>query len=439
MIKAWYTLRTQPEYLPTEQLLAKKLDQPSLTDFASKAHNEESASYLKPTQSSGGHADFDQAVSSSEHHKPKNMAEGYEDKLVYKTPNSTFMVKPYNSRVNNGLGGFSTSATKRMYEAAGLHNNIEDVKHHTLNTSIGEMPVMVHKFADNVESFNHSHKIDPLIANKINIMDYLTGNTDRHIDNVMVNKQKDQKGYNNPIAIDHSFAFNYDHNTKSNKDFLEGSTLGGFSDHIDEDQNHAKNLASWWLNSAPKVKSSLIDEANGIKHDDWKNHILSSYKARHEAMTNWANDTLAGHEPFFSDITANQPKNKSNHLYVDAKPEQALDHIAKSLHGKTHNPWDISEAVGSATGKEEFNDIPKDKLLEILSNFPHNDNGTQSKLHITKALMEDNGKKTDYHKHLDKLKLRDILAHDDKMPNGAKHLTPFMSHKVRKFLGDIIS
>ena len=100
MIKAWYTLRTQPEYLPTEQLLAKKLDQPSLTDFASKAHNEESASYLKPTQSAGGHADFDQAVSSSEHHKPKNMAEGYEDKLVYKTPNSTFMVKPYNSKVN---------------------------------------------------------------------------------------------------------------------------------------------------------------------------------------------------------------------------------------------------------------------------------------------------------------------------------------------------
>jgi hypothetical protein len=255
----------------------------------------------------------------------------------------------------------------------------------------------------------------------------------------MVKKQPDQKGYHSPIAIDHSFAFEYGPETGSMNKMSNHGALRTFALEMDRDRDHAKNIASWWLSSAPKVKSSLIDEANGIKHENWKNHILSSYKARHEAMTKWANDTLSGHEPFFSDINVSQPKNESNHLYLDAKPEKALDHISKSLHGKTHNPWDISEAVGYATGKEGFNDIPKDKLLEILSNFPHNDNGTQSKIHITKALMEDTGKKTDYHKHLDKLKLRDILAHDDKMPNGAKHLTPFMSHKVRKFLGDITS
>ena len=448
MIEKWYKSRISPDLLSTEDLLAKKLDENSLSKLVSRSHDEASSIHIKPSNTNDKHPEFNDAIESKKEYKPEHFDQGYENKLVYNTPNGKFMVKPYNSKEFNGTSGISSIITKKLYDAAGMQNNIENVKTHNLVTSLGQIPVNVHKFENNVSHADKSiHKINPVEAHQVHLMDFLTGNDDRHSENFLVRNDPDKNGYNPLVAIDHGAALNY--NNLSNKiSDIQSSQL----DLLDADgksDRHMNNVASWWLHHSPQIKSAFIDEINGITNEPFRDNIISHFKNRHQAITDWANQQLdpsvVDKQPIKKIKSAPTESQKKSYQYGLEKvksrdPAQNLLKIAEMMHAKKYDFNHIRDNINNSVLLGKYGQIPREKFADIMAAFPHNDEGHQARIHLVTGLIDDFlGKKTDFDKHMDRIKLRDILVHDDKQPEGAKHLNPYMAAKVKRFLGDIDS
>lgn len=441
MIINWYKIRINPELESTDYLLNKKLDEKTLSNFVSRSHDSSSSIHFKPKNTTDNHQEFNQSIKDDKEYKPDYFDEGYENKLVYNTPNGKFMVKPYNSTLH-GMSGLASSVTKKLYDVSGLENNIENVKTHNLQTSLGQIPVNVHKFENDVEPIKSSHKIDPVEANQIYLMDFLTGNPDRHLGNILVKKNPNNKGYNPLFAIDHSLSLNYDSDTDSIQS-VQAAHLPK-AETNSSNINHMNSVASWWIHHSPKIQGSFIDEINSINNEPVRDGLISNFKNRHKAITDWANqqlDTSIKNKQNIKDIKSK----KINTKYVESELEningsdsaEKLLNVAEKMHAKKYHFNDIKNGIEKHAEDLQFNEIPRDKFSHIMSAFPHNNEGHQARLHLIDNLLSDfSYKKTDFHKHLDRIKLRDILIHDEKQPEGSKHANPYVSNKIKRFLGD---
>lgn len=230
---------------------------------------------------------------------------GFEDQETPKVEAATYMTKPYFAHAESStksyskhpIKGWATLTTKDLLHAADMGHMAEDVQAHVHNG----VPVTVHKFSEEHEPFiGPSQQIHPLDAQKIAVMDFLTGNNDRHGGNIMVSKNsyedKDRgQQYNSPLLIDHERNFQYNR-AQSNKfgkynpssretpaNFLHDNfALNQMTDSSDRShpEEQGDDLHAWWKNAAPKVKEAFNKNIEHIKDPALRSHIENNFNQR---------------------------------------------------------------------------------------------------------------------------------------------------------------
>jgi GNAT superfamily N-acetyltransferase len=219
----------------------------------------------------------------------------------------TYMTKPYHghlescakSYTKHPIKGWATLTAKDILHSAGMGHMAEDVSAHIHEN----IPVTVHKFSEKHEPFSipHVQKIHQNDLGKIAIMDFLTGNNDRHIGNIMISHKPDNEGNYSPLLIDHERNFQYtrtvenkfgkiNHLSKDHPlDIIKNSALRYFADRRDIDlENVGYDLAPWWKEHGNKIKDTFQKNLQHIKDPDLKSHIENNFNKRLE----WLNDHL---------------------------------------------------------------------------------------------------------------------------------------------------
>jgi hypothetical protein len=244
-------------------------------------------------------SDVDQLVNSPDLGR-RNSAGGISTKAVYNTGENTYMFKPYHKHIEpdvssyrrDNISGWATMATKDLFNSADLGKNIEDV----IAGKIGDTPVTIHKFGKNLREINDFRYTPGLIekepAYKIGVMDYLTNNSDRHGQNLMIDLTNGE-----PVGIDHERNFQY-HRAPNNKwgekntystdlgMFLsKGDGIQNVMSTIDkpepqEHKNLLRNTAEWFNTHHNNIEASFRKNLKHIKDNDVKNHIESNFMER---------------------------------------------------------------------------------------------------------------------------------------------------------------
>lgn len=243
-------------------------------------------------------------VASKMIHDAKSYKDEEGNKITLAQP-ATYMTKPYfghmesatKSYTKTPTKGWATLATKDLLHAADMGHMAEDVQAHLLNG----VPVTVHKFSETHEPhINDYQKIHPLDAQKIAVMDFLTGNNDRHSGNIMVSKEQVTDpvwGHttHTPLLIDHERNFQY-HRTQQNKfggmDHTSTDTPANFyhnsmgvrnllsKEARQHPEEYADDLHHWWNESAPKVKEAFNQNIQHIKDPVLRSHIENNFNQR---------------------------------------------------------------------------------------------------------------------------------------------------------------
>lgn len=235
---------------------------------------------------------------------------GISTKVINTIKDNTYMTKPYmpgdDSRDNQMVPGWSIMTNKNLYHAGGIGDIVEDVhaSTHKQDPYIGEVPVTVHKFSNDHIEVNYKDDLrevttdkapwsgvnhDPLHARQIGLMDYLTGNYDRHENNILIGKNTKENGYRPLLAIDHDRSFNYQYASITPHGSFKHSAMSmylgddaGYS-HTDDDTH----LAKWW----GKNKHNIYDEMNrnlqAIKSEPYRDYIRKNFDDRFKAITDW--------------------------------------------------------------------------------------------------------------------------------------------------------
>ena len=254
---------------------------------------------------------------------------GVSAKMIHKVPGpdgtDTVMAKPYfkaiesHSRgwVKRPILGWSTMATKALYNAGKIGHLCEDVSTHQHEG----VPLTVHKFsADHKEVMNlrddisnNSVPINHLNAKQIALMDFLTDNNDRHMGNLMVGDLPDETGKHPILAIDHERSFQYHERPSSGihtpfKNAMAGglndvrfqtarfagneyqSRVGGPGGKQPEWYETDNDLAKWWTDNRDNMKAELEKQLSSIKDEKIRNHIRDNFHSRAAALGGWADE-----------------------------------------------------------------------------------------------------------------------------------------------------
>lgn len=201
---------------------------------------------------------------------------GISDKAAYKHGESgnKYLVKPYHGGLGSVADGWGEQTITDMYKSAGIPHLIQ--KSHVTNgvNEYGEeMPLLVihmephvvsaqDMFGPNKLSDADKHRMG-LDALKIQAIDFLTGNNDRHGENLMFKLDPHTGKPVSPFAIDNS-AWHY-----------SGIPLpfqsSGFRNirMAGEDLNaHFTELGRWWQNYSPFIRNALQKNIVHLKQHD---------------------------------------------------------------------------------------------------------------------------------------------------------------------------
>jgi hypothetical protein len=248
---------------------------------------------------------------------------GISNKLIHDVDGDTVMAKPYH-RGAEGLHGWSSAVTPKLFASVGLGHLSDQVGVVNHNGNV----LTVHKFEKHpkmksglelimdaehghstVDDMPHKHDLA-----KMAIMDFLTDQHDRHMNNFMVRPiGQGQRPY--PMAIDNERAFGYRDITMGvpgvkqpslhvwwNEAFPSWSNyqsaLGRMAAKTgqDIDSTDAMPLSNWWMANHRKLKDTLMQELKNVTDESLREHIKGNFMLRyarmHEAMKNWASDPM---------------------------------------------------------------------------------------------------------------------------------------------------
>lgn len=353
------------------------------------------------------------------------------------------MSKPYHQKVNSGYNlpiyGWSTMATKGLFNAAGMGDKAEDVSASVQNG----IPLTHHVFApDRYKTFGEMRQLDqsfyPKISDvhKMAVMDYLTNNIDRHSDNVMVDPHT-----NNLLAIDHERNFQYkvpvgrhrhaaDSNFDLPHDYLNYSALGtahGLATQaaMPEEKDAARaEVAGWWRRHKDAIRNEMVHQVAAIKDPDIKSHVLDNFGARWKAISDWAGDTspenYKTHDLFDQNFSRPVDVKSLSGRYVGADkvleqyknktPDQIVSGIGRVLRDKPEYAVPMSDTLRAIT-----RDMPADKVAEHFLNNYDNKNWNSAADLI-------------WHQPKDKMVdiLRAVQARLDKYPDHGESQLPFL-------------
>jgi hypothetical protein len=260
---------------------------------------------------------------------------GASPKMIHGTKHGTYMTKPYHqARDDEGdynphdVRGWATMATKALYDDTGLGHMIEDV--HT-NEHKG-IPVTVHKFAEGFEPIGDADSYKKTNINdvrKIGLLDFLTANSDRHTNNLMIGPYGDEDTSTSPLlAIDHERSFQYhgdpfgryDHTTKKSRT----APVDYFGTGLDEAKNLSPtdegwhDLVDYWKQKGPIARKTVQNHAEAIKDPELKQHILKNFNERADYLDRWVNDQHLDHK--------GNPIGASTHDLFDPQMPDVVQH-----------------------------------------------------------------------------------------------------------------
>lgn len=358
---------------------------------------------------------LDAVISHPEAQKPipsKDM--GISQKLIYNVPDkggvphhNQVMVKPYHKKLesktkayaNLPITGWSTMATKGLYNASGIGHLAEDV--HT-NEHEG-VPLTVHHFAkdfvpvaDLVSSQQImqgrrgiSHSVDPLQYGQIAMMDYLTNNNDRHGANLMINPTTtDERGYSPILGIDHerSFQYNMTNQAAHNKWKVYPPSVTKYHkhDHPSNYSNHfssamhylvhpndrafgAEGLQEWWKSNHQNIRNEMDKHLFALKDPAVRKHVAENFEQRYNAINQWASNPEVS-DPFAED---------SNFPAVRAQPfpGRYKEEVAQLLTRLPQDPAEAADTIvsGSQTPKSSRHQKILSEAMEHLTGKMTND------------------------------------------------------------------
>jgi hypothetical protein len=243
-------------------------------------------------------------------------------KVIYHVPHEggihKFIVKPY-MEADVPLSGWGEGTSQELYHAAAIPHLHQKSFVGSYDNGDRHIPVSV----IHMEAAKPVHHISqqevlqknsnaPEEARKIAIFDFLTGNGDRHTNNLMVRPNGQL------LAIDHGRAFDYKFPegfntfgdpkfytpTKKNKTHLKRYSLRAPallthsesdvdpSGSIPSDYDYHKTLKNWWVNVSPDVRRAFEKRLQLVQSPAVKRHLMAGFTARHQWL-----DRMAGIEP----------------------------------------------------------------------------------------------------------------------------------------------
>lgn len=269
-----------------------------------------------------------------------------------------FLVKPY-LEAESPLSGWNESTSQELYHAAEiphLHqksfvSSYRNGGHHVIPATVIhiEDATPIHKIPkQEILAKNPKAEED---ARKIALMDFLTGNGDRHSNNLMI------KPDGQLLAIDHGLSFSYagggwdtteENYTPSKKrsthlgkytrratSLLTSTALPGEPYGLEGNSlDYHKVIKHWWPSVSPDIKRTFQKRLELIQNPALKRHLESAFNARHKWL-----DEEAQKEPeaFLEDLkkAVEDPYAKFNtqHSVIEKPPQSAknYDSVNKEL------------------------------------------------------------------------------------------------------------
>lgn len=237
---------------------------------------------------------------------------GVAPKMIFKTPDSKkWLVKPFYDDDRFGqtldqsgkplppsesLHGWNEHTSQDMYHAGGLGDLIQK-SHHAKHSRVGldshvtviEMDPEAHDFekyltTEHQEGARPKVGIHPHIKNdaitqqaqKFLLMDWLTGNVDRHPQNLMVKHAHKAAGKHadSLLSIDHGFAFQ-PHNSTSLSHFMRHNPLRFM---VSQKNSDWRPTFDWWERSSPSIEQAFNKNIGAISNPELKQKLVTNFQ-----------------------------------------------------------------------------------------------------------------------------------------------------------------
>jgi ADP-ribose pyrophosphatase YjhB (NUDIX family) len=244
---------------------------------------------------------------------------GVTSKVVYQLPDHhpthaghRFMVKPYHEKWKFGgnilpIHGWSEMTNQALYHAGGighLHQPVH-VEKHDMGGVQREEPALVVHMADDMNTLgddrisqrvNGHTSLDPQLkhqARQVGMMDFLTGNSDRHQGNLLVggHAPDPESGDNRPtklMAIDHGLGFQYstrssrENDAKKLVEYMHGlhDLAPLYGEESDQTKQDWAPVFDWWSQNRDKIKQAMNERLKMIKRPIVRAHLQNNFMER---------------------------------------------------------------------------------------------------------------------------------------------------------------
>ncbi len=387
------------------------------------------------------HAQYVQDVQHPDVKMPSGMFDsGISPKLVHKMPYGTFMMKPFHEQ-GMAHSGLATMTAQHLYKAGNIGHLNEDASATTIShpeNPSEQMPVVISKFNPHASHMNEvpASIVNPKEAGQIGVMDYLMGNDDRHSQNSMVQRNKQNaEGLLSPLAIDHGFSFTYGSNNNL-QDMIDTShRYGGHGQSANyATDEHVGQIKDWYKEHGDKMHSAMMHSTDSIKDDNLKTHIRANYTGRHNALKQWANDPKIEGKPF--DGVESQEfdhETERGEAAIDAMDGFDIGkgenlHQLKEIFDK-HKPTGFNQDIFFANCQNRLHDVNPQALADYFAAPVKHEDDRGFKNQLLHRLIT-TGDRHPQHKQV----MLNILAENKNHPDHAKPIHPYTQKLMERLL-----
>jgi hypothetical protein len=394
--------------------------------------------------------------------------DGKSVKVKHKIRNDTYQSRPYHAKTDMHsrvlpLSGWGIITTNNLYKEAGISDLCEEAAMSSVRHEGKDIPLAVVKFnrAHDKEGVEYSEihnphrdedtvkvnetnpkfdqdnrfNIDPVKARKIGLMDYLTGNYDRHAKNILVRSQPDEKGYKSLLAIDHDRSFHYNKNSPGDphEHYLKSAMSRILKNDaaIISTPEHDGHLVDWWNDKKVAIHDEMRRSLETIKDHNLRGYINSNFQTRYKTIDQWASNYNNTNDSFFA--------SSEERRHTPTIPLHIIDpaHV-QLIEQSLPQEKDKALSILISTLKENLEIDKKETLLHIARNY-----GKDLTIDGTIKFLQKHDSDQDvedlrqYIKHAllsDLNKAAAVLRSNNELPKDNQFLTVFDIKKIKTMI-----
>lgn len=306
-------------------------------------------------------------------------------KVIYKLPVAghekpqKVMVKPYSEK-GEPLSGWAEASSQHLYHAAGighLHQKSVTVPHGSGETSAPGTVIHIEEAhplgSDEAHQAIQKNPDIAQQARRIGLMDFLTSNNDRHLNNFMIRPD------GTPLAIDHAASFNYrePHARQGYQNFHDGrAAVGPYFKEWDPTDHH--ETLKWWSGVQANVRLEFSKRLRLIRDPKKQQELHQAFEDHARWLDNAAKVTSSGgvipnwreraghtpanalakkmsdavHKTILSHAESDHPMEGSHIGFLGAHPpsaQEGFDHFEKHV---AQSPSEVKPIMGRFAGIE---------------------------------------------------------------------------------------